>query len=146
MKIEFIIPGVPRGKGRPKFFRRGSFMGTYTPKETASYENLVKLVFMEAANKSGWKKVDAPIALQLEIYSYFQIPQSWSAKKKVAANLVTKKPDGDNIWKIIADSLNGLAYDDDSQIAVGLVHKKYTAQAPQTEVTISTIFDGEPNA
>ena len=37
----------------------------------------------------------------------------------------TKKPDADNIAKIILDSLNGLAYKDDSQVSALMVLKDY---------------------
>ncbi|HHL2031183.1 RusA family crossover junction endodeoxyribonuclease [Clostridium perfringens] len=38
----------------------------------------------------------------------------------------TKKPDADNIAKIILDSLNGIAYKDDSQIIELMVVKRHT--------------------
>ena len=36
-----------------------------------------------------------------------------------------KKPDSDNIAKAICDSLNGVAWKDDSQISDLIVHKYY---------------------
>ncbi len=47
----------------------------------------------------------------------------------------TKKPDADNILKIIADSLNGVAYYDDSQIVTGTV-RKYYGETPKVYITI----------
>ena len=44
-QIRFTIPGQPFGKQRPKFSRAGAYVKTYTPKETTSYENLVKLFY-----------------------------------------------------------------------------------------------------
>ena len=49
-----------------------------------------------------------------------------------------KKPDCDNVLKIIADSLNQIAYKDDAQIVESIVKKRY-AEVPQTEVRIYTI-------
>jgi Holliday junction resolvase RusA-like endonuclease len=46
-----------------------------------------------------------------------------------------KKPDLDNIAKIIADSLNGVAYRDDSQIVESSVAKFYS-DFPRVEVEI----------
>ncbi len=40
---------------------------------------------------------------------------------------VPKKPDCDNIAKIILDALNGLAYDDDAQVVKLYVEKRYGA-------------------
>ncbi len=38
MKVEFTVPGVPVGKGRPRFMKNGH---TYTPQKTRDYENKV---------------------------------------------------------------------------------------------------------
>lgn len=43
-----------------------------------------------------------------------------------AQNRPTKKPDADNIAKTICDALNGVAYDDDKQIAWLSVYKQYS--------------------
>lgn len=32
-RVEFIVPGTPVAKGRPKFARRGAHVTTYTPRE-----------------------------------------------------------------------------------------------------------------
>ncbi|WP_332834903.1 RusA family crossover junction endodeoxyribonuclease [Clostridium perfringens] len=45
----------------------------------------------------------------------------------------TKKPDVDNIAKIILDSLNGVAYKDDSQIVDIRIIKKYTEDDERIE-------------
>lgn len=64
-QIRFSIPGQPFGKQRPKFSRAGAYVKTYTPKETTSYENLVKLFYNEAAkgrmfpeSRFGTKRTD----------------------------------------------------------------------------------------
>lgn len=49
-----------------------------------------------------------------------------------------KKPDSDNIAKVVADALNGIAYDDDAQIADLTVIKRYT-EDPCVKVTIEEI-------
>lgn len=45
--MNFVVPGEPVGKGRPKFARRGNFVTAYTPEKTASYENLVSCMPMQ---------------------------------------------------------------------------------------------------
>ena len=37
----------------------------------------------------------------------------------------TKKPDADNIAKVVCDALNGLAYKDDAQVIDLTVHKRF---------------------
>ena len=40
-KIEFFVPGIPVGKGRPRAARRGAGVVMFTPGKTADYEALV---------------------------------------------------------------------------------------------------------
>ena len=39
--VRFTVDGVPVGKGRPKFARRGNFVTAYTPTKTKTYEQQV---------------------------------------------------------------------------------------------------------
>ena len=50
----------------------------------------------------------------------------------------TRKPDFDNIGKVICDALNGIAYRDDAQIVDALVRKFYS-DIPRVIVEISDI-------
>ena len=45
MNCSFEIEGKIKGKGRPRFSKFGNFVKAYTPADTASYENLIKLQF-----------------------------------------------------------------------------------------------------
>ena len=131
--INFTIPGEPKGKGRPKFSRQGNFVKTYTPDTTVNYENWVKICFQGA----GQKMLDGQ--LKVVIKSYFPIPKSFSKKKRESALKEelrpTKKPDCDNIAKIILDALNGLAYKDDKDVVSCLIEKWYS-ENPRVEVYI----------
>ena len=124
MTFTFDIVGEPQGKGRPRFSTRGGFVKTYTPEKTASYENFVKLCYL---NKYKGQKLDGEIVA--EIIAYFPIPKSFSKKKRAEAIQgkikPTKKPDTDNIAKTILDSLNGIAFEDDKQVVALLVKKLY---------------------
>jgi Holliday junction resolvase RusA-like endonuclease len=137
--ISFSIPGQPFGKQRPKFSRAGSYVKTYTPKETTSYENLVRLMYSQEA-KGRMFPEDA--ILDVRIMAYFEIPKSTSKKKKVLMLerriRPAKKPDWDNIGKVICDSLNTVAYHDDSAVVDAQVRKFYSL-IPRVEVTIKNI-------
>jgi Holliday junction resolvase RusA-like endonuclease len=126
------------GKGRPKFARRGKFVNTYTPKETADYESRVKECYVQETRNG----VVLILPVSVDIKAFFPIPKS-TPKYKIKAMLngaarPTKKPDFDNIGKIICDALNGLAYPDDSHIVDGAVHKFYSDE-PRVEVTLTEI-------
>lgn len=136
--MKFIVEGKITGKGRPRFAKAGRFVKAYTPEDTALYENLVKLSF----RTQGGIYSEKP--LEMTVTAYHDIPKSVSRKQRerMAENKVlpTKKPDADNIAKIICDALNGMAYKDDTQIVRLHVFKKYTDGAPYTEVTIKEIL------
>lgn len=138
MTKEFKVPGEPVGKGRPRFSKANDSVRTYTPEKTAAYENLVKL---EYKRQCGGEPFEKGVPLLMRIQAYFPVPASASRKKRreMLENIVrpTKKPDADNIIKIIADSLNGSAYHDDSQI-VRCEINKYYGEIPRVEVTINS--------
>lgn len=139
MKVKFTVWGEPKGKGRPRFTKVGNYTKTYTPQETVSYENLVKV---EYRNQCGNAMFDNGEMLDMRIFAYYTIPKSTSKKKQIQMKdgiaRPTKKPDMDNIIKIIADSLNKIAYHDDSQIVDTMV-RKYYSECPRVEITIQTV-------
>ena len=137
MKFRFTVPGEPVGKGRPRVVRRGGFTQTYTPEKTASYENLVKLEFQR---QGGHMLKDGPV--YLSIMAWYGIPRSVSKRKREAmiGGLIrpTRKPDCDNVAKVIADALNGLAWHDDSQVVSLHVSKQY-GEAPGVSVMMEEV-------
>jgi Holliday junction resolvase RusA-like endonuclease len=123
----FEILGKPQGKARPRI---GKF-GAYTPQKTVLYENTVKNTF-----KKQFPNFE-PFTGEIKvcINAVFEVPKSYTKKKREQLLPIegitnngagyTNKPDVDNISKIILDSLNGLAYVDDSQVTCLLVFKEY---------------------
>ena len=136
--IEFIVPGEPKAKGRPKFARRGSFVTTYTPEATANYENWIKLCFQKAY--PDWSTTE--VQLRVEIKAYFEVPKSKSKKIKelMLDNAIrpTKKPDCDNLAKVI-DSLNGIVWKDDAQV-VSLTVDKYYSDIARMVISITEVI------
>ena len=123
MIYEFEVPGKVIGKGRP---RLNTYTGTvYTPTKTKDYETLVEEYFLLKYPK--FKILQGRI--KISIIAYFSIPK---ATKKSEINEMlennispTKKPDIDNIVKIILDSMNKFAFKDDIQITKMDVEKRY---------------------
>ena len=138
MRIVLTIPGNPFGKQRPRVTKQGI---AYTPKETVNYETFVKLLYMQKYNNI---KLKGP--LRMVITALYKIPKSASKKDKelMLQNAIrpTKKPDMDNIAKIIADALNGLAYEDDKQIVEMYISKIY-AEDEFVEVVVEEVRGGE---
>lgn len=53
----------------------------------------------------------------------------------------TKKPDADNIAKIVLDALNGVAYTDDTQVVNLSVQKRY-GEVAEVKVEITEVNNG----
>lgn len=138
MRQEFIIPGEPKGKSRPRVVNRNGHSMAFTPKDTVLYENMVKWVYTE---KCGHRFPD-DAALRVKIIAFYKIPKSVSKKKHremiEQTILPTKKPDADNIAKIICDSLNGVAYRDDAQVVECRINKVYSDD-PKVYVEIEEV-------
>ena len=131
--LMFTVPGVPKGKARPRVTRTGH---AFTPKGTVEYENMVRMSFVTAYPDRV--PIPANVPVSAGIKAYFPIPKSWSKKKREAAELdaPTKKPDLDNIAKSILDSLNTIAFCDDSQVVYLMVSKHYSDR-PRVEVRLA---------
>lgn len=134
MRAEIIalsVPGEPQGKQRPKW----SKVGTYSPKKTVNYETYIKELF--AVAYPDFEPVES--ALEMELTAGLLIPPSQSNRKKRLMEereiRPTKRPDGDNVLKVVMDALEGLAYKNDSQIVTALIEKYYTKK-PGLEIRI----------
>ena len=128
-----IVEGKIKGKARPRVFN-GHAM---TPKDTVNYENWVKVCYQQQSK--GY--LEGPI--RAHITAYYKVPKSYT-KKKIQAireglEHPQKKPDIDNVAKIILDSLNGIAYKDDSQVIELSVLKRWTEDIERVEFELEEI-------
>lgn len=137
MQISFTVPGEPQGKGRPRFSRKNG--RTYTPDKTVLYENLIRTEYLRQC--SGQRFADKE-PLAMHIRAYYSIPASASKKRQAAMEAgeirPVKKPDADNIIKVVADSLNQAAYRDDADLVKVELEKFYSWQ-PRIEVEIKSL-------
>lgn len=145
--VVVVLPGAPKGKGRPRFSTIGGFARAYTPKETRDYENALKAAGIAAM--AGRPHLDE--AVSVAIRAYVPVPDSWSQKKRAAALaheiMPTSKPDLDNIEKL-TDGLNHhpprfkgdkekrpIIWRDDSQIVAKQSIKMYSDN-PRLEIAV----------
>lgn len=133
MTLHFEILEEPTGKGRPIVTNSGH---AFTPKRTVNYETRVQLEFQRQCPR---QRFGDDQQLRMIIEAYYGVAKSDSKRKRQAKldGMIrpTKKPDCDNVGKIIADALNGIAYRDDAQI-VSMIVEKYYSAIPRVEVTI----------
>jgi Holliday junction resolvase RusA-like endonuclease len=136
--IQFTIPGDPVAKGRARATMVQGRARMYTPDKTASYEG--KVAYLAKQAMAGAAPLTGPVALTIR--AVFAIPASWTKKRLSAQAIkpewVTKKPDLDNCEKVVCDSLNGVCYLDDSQVASMQSIKVYGA-VPCVEVTVEVL-------
>lgn len=147
-EITFFISGKPYGQKRPRAVSRGGFITMYSPKENTEYAQHVVNAYFKACRDTGIKKTIEHTtygknALEVTIWASFLKPKL--TKKREALNLlednvVTKKPDTDNIAKSVLDALNKIAYDDDSQVVSLHVYKLYE-EVEGVKVTITPIME-----
>lgn len=144
--IRIIIEGEPQVKQRPRFKRinkkekdskgiekKKSYVLTYTPNETLSYEKRIK---------EAWTyEMLNDIPLSVHIVAYFGIPKSFPKYKRAQAlsNIIkpTKK-DIDNICKVVLDGLQGVAYNNDSYVTDLVCRKRYS-EWPRVEIEIKEV-------
>lgn len=138
--LTFTIFGEPTAQGRPRFSTAGGFVKTYDPEKSRTYKQIVYSVI---SNIKPAKPYDCELVA--DITAYFKMPKSKSAKWKcqALAGLIrpAKKPDADNIAKIVLDSCNGILFRDDSQI-VSLTVSKFYSEQPRVEAKISMLKTG----
>jgi Holliday junction resolvase RusA-like endonuclease len=101
--MAFTVPGEVRGKGRPRIVKIGGFSRMAADSKTATYENLVALVAMEAMTAAGMaaQHFAGPVCVTMTARL---VPAASAPRKARAAMLSgeappTKKPDADNIGK-----------------------------------------------
>lgn len=133
--ITFVVNADPIGKHRHRsMVLPNGMIHNYNSNTNTEYEKLVKWEY-----KRQCSHIYFTGELEVIINAYFNIPKSWSKSKKLAALngeiRPQTKPDVDNISKIILDSLNAVAFDDDKQITDLHIHKYYSNE-PRVEVTI----------
>jgi len=131
-RLSFTVPGEPKGKGRPRFTKQGH---AYTPDQTRSYEALVRL---KAKIAMGGIEPFAG-ACALAVVAHHKAPKrvGKERRKGMADGTIkpTKRPDIDNIVKIIADGCNGIVWRDDAQVTEARIIKRYSDD-PRVEVSV----------
>ena len=130
------MDGEPIGKGRPRFRLNGA---PYTPDKTARYEE--RLAWTAQAVMAGRPLLEG--ALEVKVYAFLSIPSSkpkkWKEQALLGSIKPTKKPDADNIAKML-DALNKVVWIDDSQIIRLEVTKAYSDK-PRLDIFINEWVD-----
>ena len=153
--FSFTVKGEPFGKLNQRPTMKCGFASLYQPKENEVYMNKVICAIETTLPKSYEGQLFGKEPVEVKIDAYFKIPQEcyhYYKKEGVTRlngkgqrmvegkKLPTKKPDCDNISKIICDGITHQHYiwNDDNQVA-RLIVSKFYSEEPRVVVTISKI-------
>lgn len=138
------VEGTPIAKKRPRFARRGGFVKTYNSQETE--EGLFYLNVKEQIKE----KFSEPLIVEMHFImprpkSHFGTGKNSGKLKTSAPKYHTSKPDCSNLVKFPEDILNGIAWNDDSQIIKSISMKRYVedGEEPHTMIFITRLNEKE---
>ena len=133
--LEFTLFVEPTAKGRPRTrflknpIKKGRLAGqhvmTYTPKKTQDAEKDIR-VLIEDLKINEYFGRDIPIRLEAIFFR--------SRPKARKEDLPTQKPDWDNFGKLLTDALEGMLYENDSQITTAVIRKRYTLRNTEPRI------------
>lgn len=129
---EFFIEGKPepQGRGRASTFNAGN--RKITVRDPIKSRNWKRDVAVLAKNMRV-RLMEGPLRVVMTFY----LSRPKSLPKRDVWHV--KKPDVDNLSKAVGDALNGIAYNDDSQIVRLTAHKQYATDKVGVHVSIERL-------
>lgn len=121
--LQFSVPGTPTAWARARSHGRRRF-------NSDRHEQGLSAIcsgFEQAAPE--WTPWEGPVEM-LVVCHYLAPKDYWEGKA------CTRKPDLDNLLKLVGDALSGVAYRDDALIVKATVLKAYTQGQERTEVCL----------
>ncbi len=134
------IPGVPISKARPRFYRRGKFVGTYNSQETEEGRMLWEV---NRQLPIGWTPFKNPIKITTLFYmkrpkNHYRTGKNSAQLKENAPIVHLSKPDLDNLQKMVYDCFNQIVWVDDSLVCETNARKEYS-ENPRTEIIVTEV-------
>lgn len=123
-EIAFTVPGHPTAWARARTGKGRFFKSKAQEQASASAQSAFTLA------APNWHPWEGPVHLALTCH--FLAPKDfWEGCE------CTKRPDLDNLCKLVGDALNGVAYRDDSQIVAALIQKRFSRESERTDVRLT---------
>jgi crossover junction endodeoxyribonuclease RusA len=117
-EVRVVVEGRPTPKERPRMARNGH---VYTPSKTVEAEKQIVEAYAIASTALHGRIIK--FVGDVEIRIGFMMPDR-------------RRSDWDNLAKLVCDALNGVAYDDDSQIVHAVIFKS-TSKFGATTIIIN---------
>lgn len=132
MRVEFEVPLV-RGKGRARFVRATG--RAYTPTATTDAMAQVQAAFLATGAPRAPRGV--PVAVSVET----ERPLPKGRPRRVESEPDVVRPDADNVAKLVLDALNGVAWDDDTQVTALSVVKRDRTRREGERTAVRVAWD-----
>ena len=127
--ITFTVPGDPVPQPRARVSTRGGFARAYVPAKHPVHA--YREAIAAAARAAGAGVHGEPVSVVIDLV--WERPKSHLRKSGVKPDApVLPRADVDNAAKAVLDSLNGVAWEDDSQVQRLVVEKSYGTEARTT--------------
>jgi Holliday junction resolvase RusA-like endonuclease len=128
--LSFTVQGIPEPQGSSRaFVVKGRAIITSANKKLKSWRREVWIAAEEAAREQNFQKIRRPDACSVTLTFFFPRPQSLA--KRITEK--TTKPDLDKLARGALDSFTGTLFQDDSQVTLLVVEKKF-GDVPRVEV------------
>jgi len=116
--IRITIQTEPTPKGRPKTTLRHGRVWTYTPRHTEIAEDFIKLRVMRHRDECFAEHI--PVKMSVVFY------RTKSKYLPKTETLPVRKPDSDNLCKLVSDAINGILIKDDAQLTTVHIRKRWS--------------------
>jgi Holliday junction resolvase RusA-like endonuclease len=143
--IEFFVPGIPATQGSKRAFYNkaiGRAILVDDCKRNKDWRGDVKAFALKAVGEAP--PASGPVCLRIQFYlprpkGHFGSGRNADKLRDHAPDWHTKKPDLTKMTRAVEDALKGIAWNDDSQVAVQHIEKVY-GPSPGAKVFISEIW------
>jgi Holliday junction resolvase RusA-like endonuclease len=126
MALTFTVPGEPVPQPRPRVSTRGGFARAYVPAKHPVHA--YRAAIANAARAAGAGVHGEPVGVLIDLV--WERPKSHIRKSGVKPDAPQyPRCDVDNAAKAVLDALNGVAWEDDSQVCSLTVAKHYGTEA-----------------
>jgi crossover junction endodeoxyribonuclease RusA len=137
--IEYTIEGIPRPQGSKRHVGKGIMVES--SKYVANWRAFARLKATIAMQ--GKDRLAKPTAVKLVVTFGFERPQKHftaNGRRADAPFYHTGKPDTDKLLRALLDSMSGVVFEDDSQVAAIDVRKVYL-KAAVTDVRVDVVTE-----
>ena len=147
--LRVTVPGQPQPKARPRCLCVNHKPRLYKDGKTRAYENYIAQCVWGVSR--AYRGKPRPLCgnsdpVRVEIKAVFKRPEYMKAKRYPDGLIPhTKKPDGDNITKVVFDSVNqlgGLVWGDDCQVSSHDTNKYYSERDGEPYLEVALFVPG----